>query len=297
MPAQMKPTTRVAIALALALALALTVALIIAIQPIFTRERYENNEDVFWTYWEPVKPPSVVRRCYSNWKSVGRLNKIIFLNPSNIRKYIPEDELRRIEMNSENSPAHKSDFIAFYILKEYGGTFLDGTVFFDRSIHATSQEKNKVWPPKGKFFAFKATRFSTPDCPCLETFFMHSAKGHPVATTWYNLLHEVGRNKEKFLKWVTQAYPDINKNMELDNYLWVYIVGKYMFLKHPELIKTIKTEPVEKGPYLEVHENGWNTDFPRVCNALMKRKKIPERRVLKLFRDLREYCDEKLIPL
>ena len=288
-----KPTKRVAIVV-LALALILcAVLIIITILPSSTRERYENNDELFWTYWEPTNPPSVVQRCYANWKSVGGLEKIQFLNPSNINKYIPADELRRIEMNSEISSAHKSDFIALYLLKEYGGTYLDGSVFFDRAI----KEKNEVWPPKRKFFAFEATRFSTPNSPCLETFFIHSPKGHPVATTWYNLLHEVGSNKENFLTWVTQAYPGINQNMEPDNYLWVYIVGKYMFLKHPHLINKISTEPVEKGPYLEVHENGWNTDIPRVCSALMKRKKLPERRVLKLFRDLREYCDEKLIPL
>lgn len=278
---------------ALVVALVVIVLIALTLSKNATREKYENNENVFWTYWEPENPPSVVKRCYANWKSVGKLKKVIFLNPSNIKTYIPPDELRRIELSSENSPAHKSDFIALYILKEYGGTFLDGTVFFDRPI----QEKNEVWPPKGNFFAFEATRFSTPNSPCLETFFLHSPKGHPVATTWYNLLHEVGVNKKKFLNWVTRAYPDINKNMELDNYLWVYIVGKYMFLKHPELIGKISTEPVEKGPYLEVHENGWNTNFPRVCNALMKRKKIPQRRLLKLFKDLREYCDEKMIPL
>ena len=73
-----KPTKRVAIVV-LALALILcAVLIIITILPSSTRERYENNDELFWTYWEPTNPPSVVQRCYANWKSVGGLEKYNF---------------------------------------------------------------------------------------------------------------------------------------------------------------------------------------------------------------------------
>lgn len=40
-------------------------------------------------------PLKKLKKCYNNWKEVGKLNNINLLNPDNITKYIPEDEYKK----------------------------------------------------------------------------------------------------------------------------------------------------------------------------------------------------------
>ena len=92
-------------------------------------EKYEGLP--VWAYWEPNPPPKKVKKCYNNWKEVGKLNNINLLNPDNITKYIPEDEYKKICKNADNL-AVKSDFIGLYLLSTYGGIWIDSTVFLNK---------------------------------------------------------------------------------------------------------------------------------------------------------------------
>ena len=256
---------------------------------VIPKKRIDNftkpvTEDTVWTYWEPY-PPALVKRCYKNWLQVGRLQDIRFLNSKNITQYIPEREWNKIDKLAENS-AVKSDFIAMYLLHNYGGTWIDGSIFMRKPLFD--------WLPRGsQFFSFHADRFSD-HTKCPETFFMWSPKGHILPKIWYKELCEIagGEGKIAFIKRVKKEYPKISKNMQ-EEYLWVYIVGKYILLKYPELAESITTASAEKGPWSESEKYGWE-NVKTICKKMKEEGTEP---LTKLHNILRKNCSKDIVPL
>ena len=247
----------------------------------------EPNEKTVWTYWDSSPPPKLVQKCIHNWFNVGKVKDVRVLNDKNIVKYIPKDEYKRIRKHSENA-AVRSDFIAFYLLSNYGGTWVDGSIFMNKPLFD--------WlPTTDKYFCYTADRFSHVT-PCLETFFMYSPKGHPISTKWYDMLHEGGKQgKEKFITKVKKEYPKIDELMPEGHYLWVYVVGKYMMLKNPELKNSLLTKSAEEGPWYEAEHQGWE-NIKQICDELKKKKPCTNCPITKLHNGMRAECGVEVVP-
>jgi hypothetical protein len=273
--------------IALLIILLLVSLVLICLQ--ISKNRIDNylkpiTEDTCWTYWEP-SPPELVKKCYKNWSTIGELKDVRILNKENISDYIPKSEWKEICDSSENS-AVKSDFIAMYLLHNYGGTWLDGSIFMRKPLFS--------WLPRTEnFFAFRADRFSEHTI-CPETFFMWSPKGHPFPKMWYDKLHEIanGEGKKLFIARAKREYPNISKNMQ-EEYLWVYIVGKYLLLENPYLLNEITTLPAEKGPWAESEKYGWD-NVKTICKKMKEEGTEP---ITKLHNILRKNCGPNVIPL
>jgi len=253
-------------------------------------ERYISpTKHTVWTYWEPSPPPELVQKCYKNWRTKGKIQDMRFLNPDNILEYIPAKEYEKICKNSEN-PAVKSDFIGFYLLNKYGGTWIDGSIFLNKPLFDWLPVDSK------KFFCYQADRFSK-DVVCMETFFMFSPKDHPLPIKWYKLLHETveGVGKDQFVKDVKKEHPDITDRMADENYLWVYVAGKKLLHDNPKFKELIQTESAEKGPWYEMERNGWE-NVDQICAALAKDEPCETCPLTKLHNGLRETCGLEVIP-
>ena len=239
-----------------------------------------------WTYWEPWPPPEIVQKCYKNWHTLGECQDIRFLNPKNISKYIPKPEFDKISKAASNS-AVKSDFIALYLLKTYGGTWVDASIYFHKPLFS--------WLPLGKFFCYQADRFSQ-DSFCMESFFIHSPKNHPIIDLWYKKLYQGAKDNTKFIKDVQKKYPKITENMGSNTmYLWVYVAGKVVLFEHPELKKMITSKKAEKGPWLESVKSGWDAD--KTCRILEKDGHCGNCNMTKLWNGPRKKCDDKIVRM
>ena len=247
-------------------------------------EKY--NQIPIWAYWEPSPPPAKVKKCYENWKKVGKLHNVNLLNPENITKYIPKDEYDKICKNSDNL-AVKSDFIGLYLISTYGGAWIDGTVFLNKPL--------LDWLPLDKMFTYNADRFNDV-VTCMETFFMYSPKDNVIAKEWYKLLHEIQdtEGKEAFLERVQKEYPDITNTMDY-NYLWVYVAGKYLLVKNPHLKDHLNYKSAEKGPWYACEKYGWD-NIDQICDDLKTKKPCDLCEMTKLHKDLRDNCDDEVIP-
>lgn len=246
------------------------------------------TKDTVWTYWEPSPPPKLVQKCYKNWKDIGKLKDIRFLSPDNITDYIPNSEYKKICKGAENL-AVKSDFISFYLLYNFGGTWMDASIFVSKPLFE--------WLPRtDKFFAYRADRFNE-HVTCIETFFMYSPKNHILPKLWYELLLDISHNegKKDFIKKCKHIYPDICSSMDA-NYLWVYIVGKYLLLKYPEIQNEIITISAEEGPWYESEEHGWD-NTQTVCKKLKDEGVCANCFLTKLHNVLRDECGEEIIPI
>ena len=268
----------------------ITLLILLIILLLFCKNKEKYNNIPIWTYWENIDknnkdPPKVVKRCYKNWKEKGKLNNINILNPDNIKKFIPEDEYNKICKNADNL-AVKSDFISLYLLYKYGGVWIDGSIFLNKPL--------LEWLPIDKMFTYRADRFDNL-VVCMETFFIYSPKNNIICKTWYDLLHKIAENEgiDGFIKKVNIEYPGINKSMP-NNYLWVYVVGKYLLLKNPDFINMLNTKSAEEGPWYECEKNGWE-NVEQICKALSKKEPCSTCELTKLHNGLREKCGAEVV--
>jgi len=253
---------------------------------LLLKNKYEKYDDILvWTYWEPQPSPKIVQKCYENWKEKGKLHNVNVLHPDNITEYIPKDEYDRICKNAENL-AVKSDFISLYLLYKYGGVWIDGSVFLNKPL--------LDWLPRDKFFTYRADRFKD-EVECMETFFIYSPKGNTIAKEWYDLLNKIAENegKKEFLNKSKKEYPKITDSMP-DEYLWVYVVGKYLLLTKPELKDILHTESAEEGPWYECERNGWE-NVEQICKELAKKEPCTKCAVTKIHNGMREKCGVEVV--
>ena len=122
---------------------------------------------------------------------------------------------------------------------------------------------------------------------------------HPLPKKWYELLKRIAQNegKTKFLERVNKEHPNISQSMD-ENYLWVYVAGKYLLIKNPELKNSLSTLSAEKGPSLESEKHGWD-NHKIVCDSLLRKKCSKDNihcNVTKLHNILRDECQIDVIP-
>ncbi|KAM9863952.1 hypothetical protein ACI1US_00111 [Leucobacter sp. BZR 635] len=77
----------------------------------------------FCCYWEGAEPPSYLAWCVSSWAEYVDLDEILFLNHSNVSRYLGDlidlQSLRRFSFPKQ------SDIVSAAFLYKYGGLFLD----------------------------------------------------------------------------------------------------------------------------------------------------------------------------
>lgn len=237
---------------------------------VWMPDRRPVTETTVWTYWHNPVPPTIIRRCHENWRKVGLFEDIRFLNAFTVHKYIPTGELLRFaEMT--NTEAHKSDLIRFYLLKKYGGIWIDSSVFFNKPAD---------WLPEG-FFCYKADRFSKEGLICLENFFIKSPPGHPFLVQWAE------QTEKEFMD------PDYKTNNERYRKI-IGANGDYLvpYVASMKLEKVgITYESAEEDPYFDTEKHGWyNTE--QFCHNISH-----STRVVKLWNLQRRECSPDIVPL
>ena len=270
-----------------------SVALLLVIAAVYrlTRkiEPFEiPNIEPVWTYWEKKgeEIPAIVERCYKNWQTVGKVKDIRFLTPENLKMYIPQREISRIERACDGDLAVKSDFIGLYLIANYGGTVIDGTVYMHQPLSSWLPDTVGASP----FFCFDATRYGS---ICPETFFMYGKKGSQVAARWYELGLKIGKKgREKFMAKVNKEFPGMLDKFPKDNYLWMYMIGKYMLIRYPALVDQLLTVPSEDDPLRTIAESNWETD--KTCKNLVSKQST---RITKLDNGLWKTCSIEIVPV
>jgi len=236
-----------------------------------------------WTYWDPIPPPEIIKKCINNWGTVGKCLDIRVLSNANITDYIPRSELDIIDKKSPNL-ANKSDFVGLYLLLKYGGTWIDASVFLQTPLFD--------WLPLDEFFCYHADRFSG-DSLCLENFFIHSPKNNPVCRAWYNGLKKESADIKGFLKRINVKYPKLTESMGGNTeYLWAYVVCKVLLLENPELKKLVHSKSAENGPYLETVDMGW--DAKKTC-AKLELESCKNCKMTKLYNGTRKECNSTIV--
>ena len=96
--------------------------------------QHEKIERIVWMYWDQGfdRAPSLVKACYDSWVRQNPGWRVIFLDCATVNEYLSGDtgwlNLKGLCL------AHKSDLLRLYLLKEYGGAWVDATTFCMRPL-------------------------------------------------------------------------------------------------------------------------------------------------------------------
>ena len=229
--------------------------------------------DTVWSYWHSPLPPSIVRRCRKNWFKVGRLTDVRFLNTFTVHKYVPLKTLRYFS-SITSCEAHKSDLIRFYLLKHYGGTWIDASVFFTAEVD---------WLPKKGVFCYRADRFSVQGLTCLENFLIRAPKGHPFIVAWMD---------QTIREFTDTNYKENNKKLrdiigKNADYLVPYVASMKLSLPGD-----LKTHRAEDGPYRDTVRVGWENSA-QLCHSI----EYGNTKIVKLWNQPRNVCSPSIVPL
>ena len=228
-----------------------------------------------WTYWHSPFQPKVIRKCIENWERVGRCTDIRILDDINIHRWIPFSEMIKINTITTHR-AHKSDLIRLYLIKTYGGTWMDASVILTQKLHS--------WLPSDGVFCYKADRFSKEGVTCLENFMIKAPPNHPFINEWYEMCKQDFGDKN--YKTNNEKYRNIiGKN---GDYLVPYVSSMKIDLTN---YNDIRLESSENGPYRDTIEHGWENP-EKICKNISY-----SHRVVKLWNKLRVHIDPETIPM
>lgn len=245
------------------------VLLFFAIVVFFYTKKQVTSETV-WTYWHSPFRPAIVNRCIENWRRVGHRDDIRILDSYSVYTWIPTDVMDQIHRVAQKE-AHKSDLIRLYLLKTYGGIWMDASVFLTTDLS---------WI-EDSFFCYRADRFTKDDVVCLENFFIKAPKAHPVIIEWYDtVLKDLG--DPDFMEHNTKYVNIVGKNAK---YLTAYISSMKINKDG------IHTESAEEGPHFMAERYGWK-NHEAICKNMSYESKI-----MKLYRGPRNACPPSLIPM
>ena len=258
----------------------LSILVVLLLIQIFKKLTYQEKpitSNTVWTYWDsPFNKPSIVKKCIQNWGSIGNCKDVRVLNRWSVQDWIPREDLEHFS-EITNNIANKTDLIRLYLLKTYGGIWMDASVFTNTKLSS--------WVPNDntKVFCFKADRFSNENVTCLENFFIKAPKNDPFISEWLEkCIHDFS---DKNYQENNKVYRKIiGKN---GDYLVPYVSSmKIQLNKYPNVI----VESAEKGPYKDTVENGW--DANKICKNITY-----DQNLVKLYNHTRKQCNSDVVPI
>ncbi len=130
-----------------------------------------------WTCWLQGREaaPSLVTKCLTSWERSNPTWEFRCLDATSIERYIPIRE--HVDLDRQSiSAASLSDIVRIHLLHEFGGVWVDATLFCNRPLDD--------WLPKVMkegFFAFAAPG---PDRP-LSSWFLSARSGNSLLSHWH----------------------------------------------------------------------------------------------------------------
>lgn len=131
---------------------------------------------IIWTCWFQGREnaPPLVKKCLMSWERLNPDWQLRCLDATNIEQYISVRQY--LDLNAQSlTAASLSDVVRILLLNEFGGVWVDATVFCNRPLNE--------WLPEAAregFFAFTALS----PARVISSWFLCAAPGHDLASTW-----------------------------------------------------------------------------------------------------------------
>ena len=213
-----------------------------------------------WTYWNSEEIPPFVVRCVKNWKRQNQEYEVTVIQPKTMETYIPSSVIP--VTFKELTPQQQADWIRLYLLKEYGGFWLDASIVLTQSL---SWIQKKGVPTYG-FYIQGFTK--DPQYPVLENWFIASVPQAPFIQAWYKEFHfvctEFGNNGNKYNEYLKNKYGDtvyqqLLQNIQGPDYLTMHMAAQKIM--QIDKVPPYACDIAEEGPYyILVKKAGWDAN-------------------------------------
>ena len=127
-----------------------------------------------WQYWDCgiENAPDIVKACINSVKKYKGDREHVILDDSNIKKYVNiPDYMYELKEKGIISKAHFADILRTYLLYEYGGCWLDATIYLTAPI-----PDYIMW---SELFVFQNDKDEDPDNLIMTNYFI-SSKGKSI---------------------------------------------------------------------------------------------------------------------
>jgi mannosyltransferase OCH1-like enzyme len=155
---------------------------------------------VCWWQGEEMMP-EVVKVCYLSIKKHACNHPVVLITSSNQDEYlnIPEN-VRRKYLEGKISPTHYSDIARMYLLKEYGGIWIDITNFLTQDIDDFIDVNLRYWTCR------HITTYNNVSRGLWTSFFSASGKGHLIPSYIYDSLIHWWTENDKVIDYLLMDY-------------------------------------------------------------------------------------------
>lgn len=114
-------------------------------------EQTREDENIIWQYWHEgeEKAPELIKKCLKSVRKFEGDKKIIVLSFETIKNYVDLPQRYYDLVNSKKMPlAHFSDILRLYLLNQYGGLWIDSTIYLTDKIPFNIIDCNFFVPQK-----------------------------------------------------------------------------------------------------------------------------------------------------
>ena len=135
----------------------------------------DTDSDYIWQYWQQGvgNAPLLIQRCLESTEKYHSDKKIIVLDKEKIQDYVELPSKYYDLLNQgKMKPAFFSDILRTYLLTQYGGTWVDATIFFTGRIPDNILQS--------EFFVFQKNAIEDMQENCMSNYFIHSKPNNLV---------------------------------------------------------------------------------------------------------------------
>ena len=202
---------------------------------------------IIWTYWHSEVTPRAVKYCMDSWRLHNPDWTIVLVTPKNLRDLLPN-----LTRELSDSHAQTSDLVRVSLLVEYGGLWMDATIYLHQSLDS--------WLPTHYHFVgyyLDGWTVSGSKHPVIENWFMYS---QPNTVFMKRVLEELHRGYGRRTAYVASL--DQGKLQRIPVYLRVYL---WMHLAIQKVlqendIKDYKVFRAEDDAYRLHVEHNWSAE-------------------------------------
>jgi hypothetical protein len=136
-----------------------------------------------WVFWDNESPPKNVTQIYEYHKKTLKTWDIELLNNKTIHKYIKKEDFPS-KYNDIVIQA-KSDWIRLYLLKKYGGLWMDSTIIINNE-NELNNIYNKSYKMKSEFTGFSYNSDTKDNIlTYIENWFIMCPQNSSLISKWY----------------------------------------------------------------------------------------------------------------
>lgn len=221
---------------------------------------FEPAPKKIYTYWNNNDVPDFIKKCVANWKRMNPDYEVILVVPSNLDNYVNKNSLP--ENFDILTPQRQSDWIRLYLIKNYGGTWLDASIILTKPL-SDLEEIQRINDSEGLGFYLPSSSRYTPH---IETWFIMAKPGQKFISAWFTEFDKVcrkyGNDGASYLGHLQKTYSNDLYHKMVSNrynpaYLTVYVVSQKLMLID-DLVPYHLESSDKYGFYYQNEVYGWN---------------------------------------